>query len=142
MKEYNPVEAAINEIGNLLDKIKDPQNKIKDPLPPEVLKQLEKLEQEVKFVNQLNTQFFQEAGVDIQLVTQEIINAPETPLKEKRMLERSQSIQYEAKSLSQQLMVIINKMKKQEPKDQQKQIIKEHKKKFKPLGGNRGWIPM
>jgi len=140
MPEKNPLEPLLSQIGDLINKIQTHDKPLAE-VSPEVLQKIEMLEKAFTFIEELNARVYQDAGVDIDKLRYEMFENPNLTPKDKRVLERAKTLENDAKSLKQQLEKALEG-KKQPEKGDSKKERKKRKDKFKPLGGDRGWIPL
>jgi hypothetical protein len=146
MAEKNPVEYLLGYIGELLKLIPQHQGPISQNVSPEILNELERLELAMAQFEELNKQTFKNADIDIENLKAETINSDKIVPKQKQLLKKSQEIQREAKQLQAQYAQVIEKSKVKSQasreRDPLKKEMKDRKKKYKPLGGDKNWIPI
>jgi hypothetical protein len=140
MKEQNPLNDLLGQIGDLLHQIQT--NKVIDQIPKEALLELNRLEQAVDMFIELNQKTFQEANIDIEALKKYAKDHPSILTRDKQILDRAKDIEKEAQNLRLSLSPALSRGRKSIIKDPEKQKMKERRKKFKPLGGDRGWIPL
>jgi hypothetical protein len=146
MKEKSKVEQLINQIGDMVKMIQDHKGPIADNITPEVLNKLEWLETIMSQYQELNQKTFQEAGIDIEKLRHETLGSETISPKNAQVLKRTQEIEKEAKKLQREYERIIaqNNLQPQaaKTKDPLRQNIKDRRKRYKPLGGDKNWIPI
>jgi hypothetical protein len=146
MKEKNPLEHLLSQIGDMIKTIQEHKGPIADNMSADVLGRLDRLEEAVNLVDDLNKEALKGSDMNINRLANEFQFSPEVKEKDKQLLKRAKEIERDARSLQLQCAHIMNQTRGQaskvKNKDVEKQKMKERKKKFKPLGGNKGWIPL
>lgn len=145
MTDKNPLDYLLAQIGKMLVLIKDHKGPLTN-LSPEVFLELEKLEKAVDLFEEINEKAYKEAQINIEkLKTDAYSKHSKLASKDRMIMDRAKRIEQDARDLQLQCSLIINRAKLQSKvsnPDSAKQDIKNRKKKFKPLGGNKGWIPL
>lgn len=141
MNEQNSLNYLLGQVGDLLQKIQ--KRPVKDKIPPEALMELERLELAIDLFLELNQKSFQEANIDIEALRKHTAVSKSLTDKEKQILDRAKQIEKEARNIRLNLSPALQRGRQlTTPKDPKKQRVKERRKKFKPLGGDKGWIPL
>lgn len=143
MKEKNPLDHLLTELGDMLQKIQEHQGPISQNLSPELLSNLDRLEKALSIFEEINQQSCQAAGIDIEQLKTEMARSTQIPDKDKTLLTRAKQIERDARTTHARYSMIAA-LSQQEGKRKKKetQKLKQRKKKFKPLGSNKGWIPL
>lgn len=138
MRDKNPIEPLLNQVGDLLHKIQT-YDKPLDTIPPEILKELEVLEKSFRRFQDLNQQALDQAQIDIGALKQKTISPnSQIATQDKQVIEKSIIMERDAEQMRRYLIQVLKNRQSQEPaKDKS---IKERRKKYKPLGGDKGWI--
>jgi hypothetical protein len=84
---------------------------------------------------------FQEAHIDVESVTKEIIESPYTDPKNKQLLKRAKDIEQDARTLQLAYSKALERGKGRK-KSKHPKGSKERRKLFKPLGGDKNWLPL
>ncbi|CUI16015.1 hypothetical protein PNK_0381 [Candidatus Protochlamydia naegleriophila] len=143
MKEKNPIEPLLAQVADLIKRIQEHQGPISDNITPRVLEEIERLENAVALFEEVNQKTLQEADIDIEALRMNASRSAVLSDKDKQVLQRAREIEKDAKSLQFAFSKVIERGKKAAPvQDPLKQQIKERRKRFKPLGGNKNWIPL
>jgi hypothetical protein len=144
--EKNPFEDLFSQIGDLLSQIQNNQTPLTGDVPPEVMKEVDRLEKQIGLFCEMTEKVIQDSGIDIHQLQQEARNSSNIKAKDKRILERAKQIELDAKNIHFRLSAALNRDKgKKTPssgESDRKKQIKERRKKYKSIGGDRGWIPL
>ncbi len=128
-------------IGDLVQKIKNHKGPLN--MTPYLKDQLDRLKMALELVKIANTQMFKDAGIDIEKHVREGLNSPKISERDKNLLRRSKQIEQDARRLqlaySKALERTTDKEKKAQTTTQKK---RQRRKLFKPLGGNKDWLPL
>lgn len=143
--QQNALEKLLNQIGDLLKIIKDHEDKpLSAPLPPGIEQTLSRLEQEIALLGDVQQKLFTQAGI-----TDEEISAmiragagQKGGAREQYFFDRIKALDEDARAINASLSTTLKMKDKQIGKKDPKQLIQERKKKFKRVGGNKGWIPL
>lgn len=145
MKEYNSVEALLGVIADILKVIPLHQGSITQNITPETLNELEKLEAAMAKFEELNKATFQNANIEIDKLRRETLDSDKITPKQKQLLKKSQEIEKEARNLQAQYAYIVAQSKGKMPTartESQKKTIKDRRNRYKPIGGDKKWIPI
>lgn len=144
MREKNPIEPLLVQVAELLKKIQEHQGPISENVTPRVLEEIERLENAVALFEEANRNTLQEAGIDMEALRMQASRSTAISPKDKQVLQRAREIEKEAKNLQFAFSKVIQRGKQVSAplQDPLKQQIKERRKRFKPLGGNKNWIPL
>lgn len=137
------LDRLLSEVGDLLQIIQ----KIDSPLniTPEIAAQVKQLEKAFGMIDEIYQQKFHETLPDIDKLKEEASSAESNlPQKEKQFFNRAQLIERDARKLQLTYSKALERGKKSSTSenDAAKQKRKERRKLFKPLGGDRNWIPL
>lgn len=146
MKEKNPLERLLNEVGDMLKLVQEHKGEINQNLTPEFFLQLEKLEQTVDIFNEINNEVYKAANIDLEALTKQALKSPDLSDRDKTMFARAKQIEKDARTLKLK-NAWVTSMSKSVPKptkdkEVEKKNIKERRKRFKSRGQERGWIPL
>ncbi len=144
MQEKNPIEPLLAQVADLIKMIQEHQGPISDKITPRVLEEIERLENAVALFEEVNQKTLQEANIDIEELRMNASRSTALSSKDKQVLQRAREIEKDAKNLQFAFSKVIERGKKAAAsiQDPLKQQIKERRKRFKPLGGNKNWIPL
>lgn len=146
MDENKTPEHLLEQITQLLQKIQN-HTKPLGEIPPDIEYKLGILEKAVHAFEQLNAMTYQQSNLDMAQIREN----PEIKSQNQPLLEKSTLIENQAKLLYLKLGLTLQGRKDKEKKQQQKddpelqEEIKKHKhrqKKFKRMGGDKGWLPL
>lgn len=143
MEEKDPLEILLEKISKLITQLQDAQIPAKE-IPPEVEKELARLEKEIQeqaAVSELIKRTASMAAADIPPSVQPIEQAIEAHTN--KLLQKAKVVENTGKNLQFRLSIAISKAKEENktPKPT-KQQMKDRRKKFKRLGGDKGWMPL
>lgn len=136
MKEKNLTKHLLNQVGDLLQKIQNHDKPIGD-ISPEFIKQLEILEKTFKQYEELNDKTQKEANIDIEALRLEFYRSPSIHSKDKKLIDKLKTIEKDARQLQ---AVVAKSLGSQAVLSKKDKIIKERRRKFKSMGGEKGWI--
>lgn len=146
--ENNPsLDHLLMQVGEMIEMIQNHKGPISSNITPRVLANMDLLEEAVGFINELNQKAFELAGIDEKL-KKETLESSSIKSKDKYLIERAENITRDARSLQLALSKAAErgrgkKKTKVPPKTAaNKYNIKERRKLFKPLGGDKTWIPL
>ena len=144
MKEKSPAEILLGQVAELIQRIQNHKGPISDNLTPRVKEEIERLESAIAIFEEANQKSFEEANVNIEALRLDASRSSSLGEKDKQLLQRAREIEKDAKNLQFANSQIIEKSKKKpaDSKDPLKEKIKERRKRFKPLGGSKNWIPL
>lgn len=143
MAEKDPLEILLEKISTLISKVQDAQIPMME-IPPELEKELGRLEKEINeqaAVSELIKRTADMAEEDIPKSEEPIVQLIEA--HKKKLLSKAHIVEDTAKNLQFKLSIAISKAKEESktPKPT-KQQMKDRRKKFKRLGGDKGWMPL
>ncbi|KIC71165.1 hypothetical protein DB44_EN00020 [Candidatus Protochlamydia amoebophila] len=144
VKDKNPIEPLLSQITEILHKIQNHDGSISNNLTPQIIEEIERLESAIALFNDVNQKTFQDANIDVENLKIDSSRSHMISDKDKRVLKQAQEIEKDAKKLQFAFSKIMERGQKVSVKkeDPLKQKIKERRKRFKPLGGDKNWIPM
>lgn len=144
MTNENPLDKLLDQIGDLLKIIKDNEEKpLSSPIPPEVDLILSKLEMEVSLLGDAQQKVFTQSGItdeEINVMIQE--GGKEGGARTQYFFDRARTLDQDAREINASLSSSLLMKDKQIGKKNPEQLMKERKKKFKRVGGDKGWIPL
>lgn len=148
-KEKRPAtEQMLTEIAEMIEKIKNFEGTIK-PLENPGLAQA-RLSVAKKLVEILDKMVIEpmERQFDMDALTKEALESPNVTPENKRLVKKATEVQQEAKILNSAMKTALAKSKPKKGKKNPKEgvatseQIKERRKLFKSIGGDKKWIPM
>lgn len=142
MKNKNQIELLLEQISDMIKLIEQRREPFSANLTPEVLQHLEKLEKVMGIFQDLNHKSLEEARINIDNLRVATLRSSTIPEKDKALIERAKKIEKDARQLQLHYSLLAKGGSSGSGKNQKKQMIKNRKKKFKPMGGNKGWIPL
>lgn len=106
--------------------------------------QVDRLEKAVGLFEEANRRTFEEAQIDLETLRLDFMRSPVVDAKDKQLMQRANDLERDAKNLQLALSKLAERSQQRQAaaKDPLKQQIKERRKRFKPLGGNKNWIPL
>lgn len=130
--------SVINETLEIIQNHKGPIH-----LTPELLADIDKLGALVADFKENNQLLFEILDIDIESAKKEILESPNIRSSDKQLIQRSKDIEREARVLK---LALSKAKSKERGKDRQSQggtkEQKERRKLFKPLGGDKNWLPL
>ena len=145
MKEKSIIESLVNQIGDMLQIIQNHDRPIAPHITPEVIAKLEFLERQMSQFKQAQENSFREAGVDIQQLRTKTFGSKLISPRFLQVLERAQHMEREAKEMQKVYLQLLeeaqNKALSKHSKDSL-QALKERRKRYKPMGGDKKWMPI
>lgn len=141
MPQKNPIEPLLSQIGDLINKIRDCDKPIGE-ITPEIRQKIDMLQAALRLYTEFTTQVYQQSGIDIDKVRCDTLVDPNLDRKDKQVYERLRLLENDARALQQEVAKILkDREAKPEPTtDTTKKEKRARKGKFKPIGGDRGWI--
>lgn len=138
MKEKNPIEPLLNQVGDLLQKIQNYDKPLED-IPKEVLFELEALEKLFHRFEDLNQKALTQANIDLDDLKRSALSpSSQASPKDKQLLEKSIAMEKDIEQMKRYLTQILRSRESKEPN--KNKALKERRKKYKSLGGDKGWI--
>ena len=141
MKDKNPIDLLLKQIGDILDGIQSYQGPIGE-VSPQILEEVGRLEKAIALFEETNNKTFQEANIDINTLKNQTLQSHHTSPQKRQQLEKAQTLEKDAKRLQHALIQILAKRKLEDVKGSNTQQIRERRKRFKRVGGNKNWIPL
>lgn len=137
------LDRLLSEVGDLLQIIQ----KIDSPLniTPEIATQIKQFEKAFGMIDEIYQENFNQTLPDIEKLKEEVIDSDSNlPQKEKQFFNRAKLIERDARKLQLAYSKALERGKKSgaPENDAARQKRKERRKLFKPLGGDRNWIPL
>ena len=147
MEKKPSLDHLLMQISEMLETIENQEGSISKNLTPEVLTKLDILESAVPIFLQHQRETFKEANIDIEHLIQDTLESSDSNPKNRQLLKRAKAIEKDARTLQLAFSKAIErgsgrKKTKRLSKDVNKQQLKERRKLFKPLGGDKNWIPL
>jgi len=146
MPGENPLEHLLDQIGDLLKSLREnDKTAIAGSIPSDIEKRLSQLEEQAALLRDAQQQLFQQAGFSNEEVQKMILEGSSEKTKHRYFFDRAKDLERDARQINMELAVVRSMKaatgKKNEPKSKADEI-RARKKKFKRLGGDKGWIPM
>lgn len=140
----NPLEALLIQAAQLMERLRTHQGSISANLTPEVMAELQRLEKNMAAMYELNVRTFEEAHIDLDELKSKTIHSPEIPLEDKELFLRGREIEREARRLQADYAKAIQaaQTEKEPAKSSHQKKMKDRRNRFKPLGGDKNWIPL
>lgn len=131
------------QAAQLMERIRTHKGSIKKNLTPNVLDDLKKLEVVMRALQELNLRSFENANLDLNQLKSAAIHSPNVPKEEKDFLRNAQDVEQQARRLQALLAKqIIEMEEKTSPKTPHRKKMQERRNRFKPIGGDKNWIPL
>lgn len=144
--EKNPLDPFLDRIAELFQKIYQNRNKPIEKLPEGIDQQIEQLERDIALFCKMNEEILSKEQISEQELQETVQSTSDSlPFKGLEILERIISLKKEAESYQRDLAVQKESLKKDlSSQDQAKKrnLALKRKKKFKQIGGDKGWIPL
>jgi hypothetical protein len=135
-------EALLLQLHESLEKLKNHKGPFN--ITPEIEKELKDLQEIVDMIQTMDEEALRKMGISPQENLAETLHDPNIPTKTKQLLKMSQSIETDARRLklaySRAAKQVKDKTKKE--KDHVRESKRARRKLFKPIGGDKNWIPM
>ncbi len=141
----SPIEVLLMQANDILRYFHDHKGSIAENMTPKLLEDLDKLEQAFAQFKELNEKVFKESNIDVERLKAEAMRSPNYSQKDKKLFQRAKEIEREARNMQLSLSKAMERGKRENAgasKDPLKRKIKERRKLFKPLGGDKKWIPL
>ncbi len=145
MENKNRIDLLLFQVAEIIQVIQNHKGPIAENISPSLLEDIEKLEKTFAQFNELSEKSFKESHIDIEQLRTETVRSTNTSAKDKQLLQRAKNIERDARKLQLSLSKAMERGKRQGAtthQDPLKRKIKERRKLFKPLGGDRNWIPL
>lgn len=147
MNEKNPLEPMLAKMVELMEAIQQHKGPLNE-ISPEFIKEIEQLEQRLNALNTTAQGHLAEVSIDPETIRIDTMLSGQLSDRDKRVFERATRIGRDAKLFKIELDKAIKKgRQKAETKTgssntASKEQIKERRKRFKPIGGDKNWIPL
>jgi hypothetical protein len=136
------IEDLLSSINEILDAIQKHKGPIK--LTPDLISDIDKLEGMVKDFKECSEELFDMCDIDIESLKKEVIESPNIRSGDKQLIKRSEDIERDARVFKLALSKAKSKGrgKTSKGKENDKRKIKERRKLFKQIGGDKTWLPL
>lgn len=146
-QDNSSLDSLLVQVSEMIQMIQNHKGPISGNITPRVLEELELLEKTVVYFNDVNQQAFKDSHIDMERLEKETMHSPTISSKDKQLLLRAKDIERDARNLQLAFSKAIERGKrgqkgKMTTKAPSRQKIKERRKLFKPLGGDKNWIPL
>jgi hypothetical protein len=159
MEKDRSLDRLLMEIGEILTLIQKSKGRVHH-VDEWVEKNLDYIEYTIRTLIQYNKENLQKANVTPEQLTQEALASPNTSPREKQLLQRAQEIEEDAILIQSAIAKgLENKRERKkvkpsttkefakgqeakEERDKNKKQIKERRKLFKSIGGDKNWKPV
>ena len=147
MAQLKQIEVMLMQIAGLLKKIEDHKGPIQQNLTPAVWAELDRLERSLELFQNTNEKVYEEANIDFIKLEHEVMASSAVAEEDKKVLRESKELMVHAKMLQNAYAQILQSSKKVSRKkkkavDPLKKAMKNRRKQFKRLGGDKNWIPL
>ena len=142
MSKKPSLDHLLTDIHQTLEMIANskPNEKKLDPV---TLYELEIAETFIKTVAEIQKETIQKADIDVNQLTQELVESPTADPKDKQFIRNIKEIEKEAKVIYSAICHSLKKNKKEKVSPTtSKQQMRERRKLFKSIGGDKKWIPL
>lgn len=140
MTDQNQLEKLLDQVADMIQLIKDSENKpLPAALPEGIEENLEKLEKVVELFADAQQKMFTQAGITKEDIWGAIQEGTGVNPKDAYFFDRSKTLERDAREINAELA---RSLSQKEKKKGGKEDIRARKKKFKRVGGDKGWIPM
>jgi hypothetical protein len=145
----NSFEKMLAQIVELMETIQKNKEPLKG-ITPELMKEIEQLEAQLAEANKTAQKLLKENSIDPKATRIDAMLSKQIPAKEKRAFERATKITRDTKILKNEIDKTLAKKKLKNSRnlantkktDVNKKQIKERRKRFKAIGGDKNWIPL
>ena len=146
MEAQNPFISLLNQVVELMELIQK-QTKLSPKIPEDLVKDVKLLKEKFKKIEEFTKSQLRESQTDSLNLRIETMNSSNMSEKDKKMLERALHIKRDMQMLKKALNEKRKKasltLKTKNTSDSDEQANKKKRRKlFKPLGGERDWIPL
>ena len=141
MEKKPTMDQLLLQITEILQMIHHPKGPCSKDLSSELLTPLEILETAIPVMRQHLQDTFQKANIDVERVKQEFIESPTSRTSDKQLLIRAKNIERDARLLQYAFSKAMERGKRR-TKTKYTQEMKERRKLFKSIGGDKTWIPL
>lgn len=147
MEKKPSFDHLLPQIAEIMDMIKHRKGPISQNITPAVLAQLDWIETIVQSIYRVLGETLKENNIEIDHINEKLIEDPNMSPKQKQSLQRACDIDRDAR-VFQIALTRAEEQKKGERKKRKhhtkgdKEQMKERRKLFKPLGGDKTWIPL
>ena len=148
MEKQPSLDQILIQIQEILQMVQNHKKVPSSDLSPQVLNDLERIESAMKTLSHYHQEGVQEAQLNMDHLIQETQDSVMISSREKQFLKRAQGIEKDVQAFHSALSQAIEKENKRSKnrvplKDEtSRQQQKERRKLFKPLGGDKSWIPL
>lgn len=144
MKEKNPLDPIFDQIADLMQQIQVKRTSpIDEAAAQDLEQQFEKIQKDVELFCQINNQIIESEGITDQDLQNTIKGSKDhLPLKERQILEKAEQLKNHIEHEKLNLELAKGIIKKLNKSDDKNKFGEKRKKKFKGVGGSKGWIPL
>jgi len=146
MEAQNPFISLLNQVVELMELIQK-QTKLSPKIPEDLVKDVKLLKEKFKKIEEFTKSQLRDSQTDSLNLRIETMNSSNMSEKDKKMLERAlhikRDMQILKKALNEKRKKASPTLKTKNTSDSDEQANKKKRRKlFKPLGGERDWIPL
>lgn len=143
-KDRQKIENLFSQVSDMISKIQNYKNSSSLVISPAAFEELERLKKNIEAFEEMTQADLKLAGIDKSCLRFDAFKSDTLSEKDKKLFERAQSIENDAKHLKSHYTKAIEKNKagKSSTQASVEKKITERKNRFKPLGGNKNWIPL
>lgn len=146
MNENNPFRDVLAKAVELMETIQNHKGPIKN-LTSEQKKEIEELSKQWDELKSVSQKHIEDFNVDPEAVRIDAMRSPEVSDKDKKLFTRATRVKRDSEVLKN---TIKKKLSKKKPnklagvkkKAASNEQMKERRKRFKPIGGDKNWIPL
>jgi len=146
MENKNPFLPLLNQLVEIMNVIQNHKDGLV-PIPKELADELKRLEKEFALINESAKEFMKNIDKDFNTLRIETMHFPDIPENDKKTFERAVKVGRDAEILKAEVGKLRkkagpSKTKKMKSSENDDSKIKERRKRFKPLGTDKNWIPL
>lgn len=143
-EQRKQVESLLLQVSDMINKIQTKKVVIPDDLSSQVMQEIDRLEEAIAIFQDITSEDLKEADIDIVNLRTTVINSVDTAEKDKKLFEKAAAIEREAVVVKSQILKALEKadLANKNAKKATTKGIKDRRNRFKPLGGNKNWIPL
>lgn len=143
MQHQDSILQLLKQITEMIDLIRQKGGDLSGKMTPEAIQDFNKLKESVALFNAANRKGFQDANIDIETLKKQVQVSDVVSEEDKRLLGEVGRVEKNLKEAK----ISLDKKTKQDQETLKlnkdtKQKMKERRKSFKSIGGDKKWIPL
>lgn len=144
----NPFKHTFDKIASMVQMIEDNRKTpVSEALPNDVFDRLNKLENDVNLFCSINNSILLDANISNEEIEEILQSPPDSFTKENKLfLDTVSKLKKDIESLHHEIVLQSEQIKAKEKisdkKDSKRSSIEKRKKKFRGVGGYKGWLPL